>query len=236
MTSKEVMSELKKLPAPSKPRKIWKNHGVKGDFFGVNIGAMKVIQKKIKHDHALALELFDTKNADAMYFAGLISEPEKMSKAELQHWAEIGEWQMLIDYIVAWAASESKFGHELALKWIKSKEEHIASAGWSTYSCLIALRKDEELDLKEIEELLEKVKQTIHSMPDRVKKTMNGFVIAVGSYVKPLNAKAKTIAKAMGEVIVNTDGTACKTADALLYIEKTESKGKLGQKKKTVFC
>ena len=53
---------------------------MKGDFFGVKVGDMKVIQKKIKHDHNLALELFDTRNADAMYFAGLISEPQKMSK------------------------------------------------------------------------------------------------------------------------------------------------------------
>jgi len=235
MTSKEVMSELKKL-GTEQTRKIWKSHGVKGDFFGVNIGAMKVIQKKIKHDHALALELFDTKNADAMYFAGLISEPGKMSKDELQHWAETGEWQMLSEYIVAWAASESKFGHELALKWIKSKQEHVVAAGWSTYSCLLALKKDEELDLKEIEELLEKVKKTIHSMPDRVKKTMNGFVIAVGSYVKPLNKLAKATAKAIGEVTVISEGTACKVADAITYIDKTESRGKLGQKKKTVFC
>ena len=109
MTSKEVMSELKKL-GTEQIRKIWVSHGVKGDLFGVKIGDMKVIQKKIKHDHALALELFDTKNADAMYFAGLISEPEKMSKAELQRWAETANWYMLSEYTVAWATSESRYG------------------------------------------------------------------------------------------------------------------------------
>ncbi len=235
MTSTEVMSELKKQ-GTEQIRKIWKSHGVKGDFFGVKIGDMKVIQKKIKHDHALALELFDTKNADAMYFAGLISEPEKMSKADLQHWAETANWYMLSEYIVAWTAAESKFGHELAMKWIKSKEENVGSTGWCTYSCLLALKKDEELDLKEIEMLLGEVKDKIHKMPNRVKYTMNGFVIAVGSYVQALTAKAKAVTKSIGEVTVEMGGTACKVPDALAYIKKMEDSGKLGKKKKTVFC
>jgi 3-methyladenine DNA glycosylase AlkD len=235
MTSKEVMTELKKL-GTDQIRKIWTNHGVKGDFFGVKVGDMKVIQKKIKHDHTLALELFDTKNADAMYFAGLISEPQKMSKAELQHWVEIANWHMLSECTVSWATAESKFGHELAMKWIKSKEEHIAAAGWSTYNCLLALKKDEDLDHKEIETLLENVKKTIHSMPNRVRHTMNNFVIAVGSYVPSLTAKAKAIAKSIGEVKVNMDTTSCKVPDAISYIKKVEDAGKLGKKKKTVFC
>jgi 3-methyladenine DNA glycosylase AlkD len=235
MNSKEVMSELKKL-GTDQIKKIWVSHGVRGDFFGVKIGDMKVIQKKIKHNHALALELYGTGNADAMYLAGLISEPGKMSKLELQLWAEKANWHMLSECTVSWAAAESKFGHEMAMKWIKSKEENIASAGWNTYSCLLALKNDAELDVKEIESLLETIKKTIHSMPNRVRHTMNGFVIAVGSYVPKLTSKAKAIAKAIGEVKVNMGNTACKVPDALTYIEKTEASGKVGKKKKTVFC
>ena len=197
---------------------------------------MKGIQKKIKHNHALSLELFDTHNADAMYFAGLKSEPKKMSKAEIQLCAESSNWQMLIDYIVAWAAAESKFGHELAVKWIRSKKENIASAGWSTYSCLIALKKDDELDLKEIEMLLENIKKTIYSMPNRVRHTMNNFVIAVGTYVVSLATKARVVAKVIGAVKVDMGNTACNVPDALAYIKNAEDSGKLGKKKKTVFC
>jgi 3-methyladenine DNA glycosylase AlkD len=235
MTAKQVMSDLEKLGS-DQIKKIWINHGVRGDFFGVKIGDMKVIQKKIKHDHALSLELFDTRNADAMYFAGLISEPQKMTKAALQHWAETANWQMLSECTVAWTAAESKYGQELAMKWIGSKQENIASAGWSTYSCLLALKKDEELDLKEIETLLETVKKTIHSMPNRVGHTMNGFVIAVGSYVTALTSKAKAVAKANGVVKVNMGDTACQVPDAFALIKKAEDSGKLGKKKKTVFC
>ena len=73
-------------------------------------------------------------------------------------------------------------------------------------------------------------------MPNRVRHTMNNFVIAVGSYVPELTTKAKAIAKAVGVVNVNMGNTACNVPDALTYIKKVEDAGKLGKKKKTVFC
>lgn len=217
-------------------RKTWRNHGAQGTVFGVKIGDMKGIQKKIKRDQALALELYNTGNGDAMYFAGLICDPKQMTKKQLQDWAEKATWYMLSEYTVAWAASESPYGHELAMEWIKAKDEKLQSAGWSTYSCLLALKQDEELDLKEIASLLDKIAATIHSQEERVKYTMNGFVISAGSYVKAMHEKAKETARTVGPVKVSMGNTSCKVPDAMPYIEKAEQAGKLGKKRKTVFC
>lgn len=235
MTFSEVMTELEKL-GTEQTRKTWTNHGAKGEFWGVKIGDMKVIQKKIKHNHELALALYDTGNSDVMYFAGLISEPKKMTKAQLQHWAKTATWHMLSEYTVAWTAAESNFGRELAMEWIDSDDELIASAGWSTYSNLLALKKDEELDEKEIKNLLQRIAKTIHQQANRVKYTMNGFLISVGAYYLPLNEEAKKVAKTMGNVTVNMCGTACKVPEVIPYIEKIEAMGRAGKKKKTVFC
>lgn len=235
MTLQEVMSELEQL-GTEQTRKTWRNHGAQGAIFGVKIGDMKIIQKKIKHNQELALQLYQTGNSDAMYFAGLISEPKKMTKQDLQQWAQQANWSMLSEYTVAWAAAESNFGRELAMEWIKTKDEHVQAAGWNTYSSLLALKKDEELDLKEIESLLEQIKSSIHSQAERTKFTMNGFIISVGGQVAALGAKAKAVAKAIGKVSVNMGGTACKVPDAIPYIEKIEQMGKVGKKKKTVFC
>lgn len=235
MTLEEVMSALKSM-GTAQTQKTWENHGSKGETFGVKIGDMKTIQKKIKRDHELALKLYDTKNSDAMYFAGLISEPKKMTREQLQHWAESATWHMLTEYTVAWATTESAYGHELALEWIDSEEEKLQSAGWSTYSNLLAFKKDEELDLKEIKQLLKRIEKTIHSQAERVKYTMNGFVIAVGGYVLPLIEEAKKTGKAIGKVQVEMGGTACKVPEVVPYIEKMEAMGRTGKKKKTVFC
>lgn len=235
MTFAEVMTELEKL-GNEQTRKTWTNHGAKGEFWGVKIGDMKVIQKKIKHNHELALALYDTGNSDVMYFAGLISEPKKMSKAQLQHWAKTATWHMLSEYTVAWTAAESNFGRELAMEWIESDDELIASTGWSTYSNLLALKKDEELDEKEIKSLLQRIGKTVHQQANRVKYTMNGFLISVGAHFVPLAQEAKKVAKTIGVVSVDMNGTACKVPEVIPYIEKIEAMGKAGKKKKTVFC
>lgn len=65
---------------------------------------------------------------------------------------------------------------------------------------------------------------------------MNGFVIAVGSYVKSLTDYAVATGKKIGKVEVDKNGTACKVPVATEYISKMKAKGTLGKKKKTVKC
>jgi hypothetical protein len=65
---------------------------------------------------------------------------------------------------------------------------------------------------------------------------MNGFVIAAGSFVAPLTAKAKAIAKALGTVEVDMGDTSCQVPDAGEYIEKIETAGRVGKKRKHAAC
>jgi len=51
--------------------------------------------------------------------------------------------------------------------------------------------------------------------PNRVRYTMNGFVIAAASYVTALTADAVNTIKTIGEVEVDMGGTACKVPFAL---------------------
>lgn len=235
MTVAEVITELKKL-GNEQTKHIFMNHGATGSYYGVKVGDMKLIQKKIKKNHELALELYDTGILDAMYLAGLIADPQKMTKNQLQHWVGNGKWHMVWEYTVAWMAAESKYGWELALEWIDSSNEGIASAGWSTLSGLVALKQDSELDMKELKKLLNRVGKNIHSSPNRVRYTMNGFVISVGCYVAELTGLAMEVAENIGKVSVDMGGTACKVPDAPMYIQKVVDKGYLGKKRKTVVC
>ena len=66
-----------------------RNHGVQEPFFGVKIGDMKKIQKRIKKDYQLALDLYDTGNYDAMYLAGLIADDARMTKKDLNQWVKM---------------------------------------------------------------------------------------------------------------------------------------------------
>jgi len=235
MTSQEILNQLKEF-GNEQTKKIFIRHGAKEPFYGVKVQDLKKIQKQVKKNHELALELYDSGNSDAMYLAALISEPKKMTKEQLQKWAENAYWYMLSEYPVAWTAAESHFAWELADEWIKSDKENIASAGWSTFSSLIAIKDDSEIDQKKIEDLLRFVEKNIHSSKNRVRYTMNGFVISVGAYIAPLLNKSKEVAKKIGKVNVEMGGTSCKVPLAIDYIEKIESKDRIGKKRKTSFC
>lgn len=232
----EVMTELMRLGS-EQTRKTYARHGAPIDqMFGVKVGDLKTIVKKIKGNQKLAMDLYATGNSDAMYLAGLVADGAAMTKKDLETWAKQATWYMISEYSVAWVASENSAGAELAMKWIKNKTPKIAAAGWATYSSLVSVRPDEQLDLAEIDELLELVAQQVHQSPERVSYAMNHFVICVGSYVKPLLAKAKAIAKRIGVVSIDMGDTACKVPLATEYIAKIESMKRVGQKRKNVKC
>jgi len=235
MTKDQVMTELKKKGSES-IKKIFQNHGANEPMYGVKVADLKVIQKKVKKDHELAMDLFATGNYDAMYLAGLIADESKMSRKDIEQWAERSHSSGISEYTVAWVAAESDYGWELGMKWINSPKEKIASAGWNTLSGVIALKPDNELDIPTIKKLLQRIMKEIHSAPNRIRYTMNGFVIGVGGYLKELTKDAIEIANKIGDVYVDMGGTACKVPAAAEYIKKMEAKGYIGKKKKTVKC
>ncbi len=232
-----IMAELKKKGS-ERTRKTYARHGMPADrTFGVSIADLKVIAKTIKGQQALACELYETGNVDAMYLAGMVADGSQMTKKQLNGWAEgAAGLTMISEYTVPWVAVENPDARDLAIQWIKSKKEHVASSGWCTYAGLVATKADEALDLAEIEDLLKTVVKEIGSAQNRVRYTMNGFVIAVGTYVRPLLKQAKASARQMGAVSVDMGDTACNVPLATAHIEKIEAAGRVGQKRKTIRC
>ena len=235
MTLEQVIEQLSALGSPS-IKKVLTNHGAKEPFFGVKVGDMKVLVKKIKKDHELSLQLYDTGISDAMYLAGLIADEKKITEANIDKWVEGAYWYMLSEYTVPWVAADAGLGMKLGLKWIDSAKADTAAAGWATLSSTVTVTPDDKLDIPKLAKLLDHIAKKIHSSPNRVRHTMNGFIIAVGSSVPTLTAKAKETANSVGLVEVEMGGTACKVPDAIEYIAKIEKMGKLGKKKKMARC
>jgi hypothetical protein len=223
MTLDEVLTDLK-ANGNEQTKKIFLRHGAREPYFGVLTEHLKKLQKKIKKDHKLALQLYDTNISDAMYLAGLICDPSKMSKKSLDDWADKAYWYMISEYIVPPVASESQYGYDIAMEWIESSKEMVASAGWATLSSIIARKGSEFVKIKEIEALLKRIPSEIHSSPNRVRYTMNGFVIAASAYIQQLNMTGRDVALQVGKVNVDMGGTACKVPDAILYIEKIQKR------------
>ena len=236
MTAKDILEELKPLGRESYKRVLMNNHGVKEPCFGVSIGELKKFQKRIRKDYQLALDLYDTGNYDAMYLAGLIADDAHMTGTDLQRWVEKAYGGSLPGATVPWVAAGSPHGREMALKWIESANSLVAAAGWATLSSLVAIKDDRELNLPELQRLLERVKTTIRGAADAVRYQMNGFVIAVGSYVEPLTEFALQIGEKIGPITANLGDNSCQVPSAPDYIRKVQERGAVGKKRKTAKC
>ena len=236
MTAKELLEELQSLGSESYKKMLMKNYGVKEPCFGVKIGDLKKIQKRIKKDYQLALDLYDTGNYDAMYLAGLIADDARMTKKDLQGWVEKAYAGALPGSTVPWVAAGSSHGHELALEWIESPKNLVAAAGWTTLSSLVAIKDDAQLDLAGLKRLLQRVQKTIRQAPDAVRYAMNAFIIAVGSYVKSLTELAIETGEKVGPVTADLGDNECQIPFAPDYIRKVQAHGTIGKKRKTAKC
>ncbi len=236
MTAKDIVAELTKL-ATGPAKKNWMNNGgAKEPCLGVKVEDMKKIQKRVKTDYQLALDLYDTGIADAMYLAGYITDDAKMTKKDLQKWIEAATSDWVAGYMVPWVASAGPHGREMALKWIESKDETIATAGWQTYSSIVAIKQDADLDLAEIEPLLHRAAKAIHQQPDRIKWAMNGFVIAVACYGIRLLSLAVEAAHSIGKIAVAQAGRCSTIPFAPEQIKKVEARSAIGKKRKLAKC
>lgn len=235
MSADQIVEELKSSASES-VRKVLLKHGIPEPVLGVKIEHLKKIQKRIKSDYQLALDLYDTGIYDAMYLAGLIADDRRMTKRDLQKWARSATCSALCSYTVAWVAAGSQHGWELGLKWIDAKQERIAVAGWSTIGSMVGIIDDTELDLVTLKALIKRVQREIHNAPNDVRYAMNGFVIATGSYVESLTEFALQTARRTGQVTVDMGDTACKVPFAPDAIAKVQAKGRIGKKRSTAKC
>ncbi len=231
----EVMEELENLGTDYN-KKRYLSMGAKEPVFGVATGKMKPLSKQINIDHALAEELYATGNYDAMYFAGVIADPNKMTVEDYDRWIDEAYYFMLGDAVVSVTLSESTIAEEVADRWIASEGDLKQSAGWSCYCWLLGSRKDEEFSKEKLQGMLEQVKENIQEATPHAKDAMSNFVYTVATSFVPLHEEATTIAEEIGELTIERENKKPKVLNAYENIQKQIEKDRIGFKRKYVRC
>lgn len=212
----EVMQVLESW-GTAQNRKIYARHGVKREQFGVSTANIKTLQKKIKRDHALAVQLWETGNYDARVIASMIIDPAQITEEQADRWVlDVGsyaEGDYFANVILA-----TPFAVAKAEAWARSDDEWIGTVGWG----LLARLAYENPALPDSFFLpyLERAEREIHTAKNRVRYEMNQFVIAVGVRNESLRPLAEAVAQRVGKVQVDHGETSCKTPDALSYMKK----------------
>ncbi|MHB1342075.1 MAG: DNA alkylation repair protein [Coriobacteriia bacterium] len=230
-----VLRDLEAL-GTDRTKRSYLSRGVREPVYGVATGAMKPLKKRIGVDQVLANDLWNTGNYDAMYLAGMVADVSAMAEEDFDRWIEDAHSSMLSDLVVAVTLAESDLARPVALRWIRTGDENRASAGWACYEWLLGWRPDAYFDVGSVRELLALAAATIHGAPPRVKRAMNGFIVAVGVSYAPLHDDALGTAEAIGTVQIVTNGEVTSLASAARQIRTAVEKGRIGFKRRAVRC
>jgi len=231
MNLNQVMTELKKL-GTAQTVKIYRRHGAGENLYGVSFANLKVLQKKLKTDQALAEQLWETGNVDARCLATMVADPVKFPDSLADRWINDISFYMLADLVGGLVARTPHAG-ETMKRWVKSEKEFVRQCGYDILSSLLA--KGNGVPDAECQSYLMTIEKEIKSSPNRARHAMNNALIAIGIYKPELREKAIAAAQRIGKVDVDHGETSCKTPDAVEYINKAvahyEKKAGTGGKK-----
>jgi 3-methyladenine DNA glycosylase AlkD len=221
MTVAAMLAELESL-GKEQTRKTYRRHGAPEPMYGVSFADFGKLKRKIKTNHALALGLWESGNYDARTFALMIADPDAITKKQINAWLKD-----IVDYSLAAAlggfVAKTPYAMEFCEKWIESKDEWTASAGWVVLSRLTA---DEMIPDPWFEEQIDRIVNDIHGAKNYVRYEMNGALISIGVRSAWLMEAALDAARKIGTVEVDHGDTSCKTPDAAEYIRKTVERKK----------
>ncbi len=221
MNAQEILTTLKKSGKPSTAA-IYRRHGAGNDVYGTLTSEIAKLQKKIKVDHALAMELWKTGNAEARVLALQVAEPAKLTRAVVDGFVKDGPVRFVGCYLTGLLA-RSPIAEETMRAWMKSPDESSREMG---YGLLGARLKDDPDSVSdaEAEKILATIETEIHRSKNWARYAMNLALISIGVFKPSLRKKAIEAAKRIGKVEVDHGETNCKTPDAAPYIEKAATR------------
>jgi 3-methyladenine DNA glycosylase AlkD len=217
MTAKEILEGLKKAgKAPTAA--IYKRHGAGNNVFGTLTSEIAKFQKKIKVDHALAMDLWETGNAEARILALQVADAAKVTAADAERFVKEGPVRFLDTYLAVLLA-RAPIADKTMRAWMKSAEESTREIG---YAMLASRLKNDAKSVSDAdaEKFLATIEKEIHRSANWARRAMNSALISLGVYKPALRKKVVDAAKRIGKVKVDHGETGCKTPDAIPYIEK----------------
>lgn len=199
MTLDQTMAELKAL-GREQMRAYNAKSGVGDNQFGVKMGDLRILAKKIKTDHTLALSLWETGNLEARLLATLIFKPKDLKADELDrmvravpHPPHMAPSQ-LADWLSSYVVKLHPEKEALRQKWMADNDPMAARAGWSL-TCERIVKSPEGLDLAA---LLDRIEREMATAPPPAQWTMNFCLGEIGINFPEHRQRAVAIGEKLG--------------------------------------
>ena len=195
MTLNATLKQLKALGS-AKVRAQNAKSGAGDDQFGVSLGDIRALAKKIRTDHELALSLWETGNADAQFLATLLIEPEKLTAKQMDRMVRSISFSRVADWLLSYVVRQHPDKEALRRDWMNADEDDrwAARAGWD----LTAERVAKSPDGLDVPALLTRIESEMADAEPEVQWTMNNTLATIGIHFAKHRKRAIAIGEKLG--------------------------------------
>jgi 3-methyladenine DNA glycosylase AlkD len=193
MTLEATLTELEAL-GNEKMRAQNAKNGAGDNQFGVRLGELRKLAKKIKTNHELALALWETQNIDARLLAILLVKPKALSSSELDRMVRSVTFVQVADWLNAYVVKKHPDKETLRQEWMSAEDPMAARAGWNLTSERV-VKSPEGLDLPT---LLDRIESEMGTADPEIQWTMNFCLAEIGIHFPDHRERAIAIGETLG--------------------------------------
>ena len=161
--------------------------------FGVPMGTLLSLRKRLGKDHALATALWDSGWYEARLLAALVGDPQRVTRRQMNAWAASFENWGDCDTVCFHLFDRTPFAWEKARQWAASPREFVKRGGFVLMACL-ALH-DKAAPDKSFLAMLPLIEKGARDERNFVKKGVSWALRSIGRRNPALSAAALAVAK-----------------------------------------
>lgn len=194
MNTKEILAQLKAMGDPARHAHN-ERAGAPVNQFGVKLGDIRTLAKKLKTNHELALELWGTGNVEAQLVATLVMKAKALTPDQLDTLTRSTTCAQVADWLNAYVVAQHPGKDALREKWMTAKDKWAARAGWNLTASRINKGAADDLNLPA---LLDRIEKEMPKAAPEVQWTMNNTLAAIGIHHAGLRKRAVAIGEKIG--------------------------------------
>ncbi len=192
-----VILRLKSLANPENAAGMAR-FGIDGaNTLGISMYTLREIAKEMKHNHALALELWNSGFHEARILAGLIDDPKQVTEEQLERWvADFDTWD-IVDQVSALIA-QTPFVIQKIHEWSSRDEEFVKRAAFSLIAEISFYHK--KMSDGEFEQFFPMIIRESKDERNYVRKAVNWALRNIGKKNLNLNKRAVEVAREIQKI------------------------------------
>ena len=198
-----VLATLKRLSKARIREEMSSRYGiVTSNAFGVRMSDMQQVAKRLGHNHALALALWETGNYEARIVAGFVAEPERVTPALMDRWCRDFDNWGICDTVCFKLFDRIPHAFGKVAQWVGRRDEFQKRAAFALLACL-ALH-DKRADNKAFMQCLPLIEAAATDERNFVKKGVSWALRAIGGRNEELKSEAVALARRLSSAADRT--------------------------------